>query len=85
MRAFTHKSIREDDNIILQRCHGFSKMTTQQSQGGIVTHVGLALQLILPAWLTMVGKLPLNKRSYAVFTRGCTVSPGFPEVVGTAH
>ena len=59
-------------------------MTTQQSQGGIVTRVGLALQLILPAGLT-VGKLQLNNLSYAVFTRGWTVSPGFPETVGTAQ
>lgn len=59
-------------------------MTTQQNQGGIVTHVGLALQLILPAALTMVGKLQ-NELSYPVFIRGWTVSPGFPETMGTAH
>jgi len=85
MRAFTHKLIREDDNIVLQRCHGFSKMTTQQSQVGIVTSFGLALQLILPAELRVAGKLQTNKLSHVIFAGGWTVSLGFPETVGTAH
>jgi len=58
-------------------------MTTEQSQGGIVTHAGLALQLILPARLTMVRKLQMKKLSFAVFTRDWTMSPDFTETMGT--
>lgn len=46
---------------------------------------GLVLQLILPARLTMVRKLQMKKLSLAVFTRGWTVSPDFPETTGTTH
>lgn len=60
-------------------------MTTGKSRGEIVMRAGLVLQLILPARLTMVRKLQMKKLSLAVFTRGWTVSPDFPETTGTTH